>query len=101
MAPTRLSHVQRPLLALRDAGDRTMTARWIAHVLAALLLAGCAPTWQPPPGLSPAAQAQDQATGEEEGRQAAMAHTGSGTDAAVARIQTLSQCLEARGWRAR
>jgi hypothetical protein len=77
-----------------------MTMHRVARVLAVLLLAGCMPTWQPPPGMSPAAQAQDQAAGEAEGRPA-MAQTGSGTDAAVARRQTLSQCLEARGWRAR
>ena len=78
-----------------------MTMPRYARVLAVLLLAGCAPTWQPPPGLSPAAQAQDQAACEEEGRQAAIAQMGSEADAAVARSQTLSQCLEARGWRAR
>jgi DDE domain len=86
---------------LPDEGYLSMTMHRFPRVLAVLLLAGCAPTWQPPPGMSPAAQAQDQAACEEEGRQAAMAQTGSGTDAAVARIQTLSQCLEARGWRAR
>jgi hypothetical protein len=100
MAPARLSRVQRPL-ALRDAGYFVMIRHRFARVLAVLLLADCAPTWQPPPRLSQAAQAQDRAACEEEGRQAAMAQTGSGTDAAVARIQTLSQCLEAHGWRAR
>jgi hypothetical protein len=64
-----------------------------------LLLAGCAPTWQAPAGMSPATQAQDRAACEEAARQAAMAQTGSGTDAAAVRLQTLSQCLEARGWR--
>jgi hypothetical protein len=67
--------------------------------LAVLLLAGCAPTWQAPAGMAPAAQASDQAACEEEARQAAMTQTGSGADAAVARLQTLTQCLEARGWR--
>ena len=72
-----------------------------AYVLAVLLLAGCTPTWQAPAGLSPAAQASDQAACEEEARQAAMAQTGSGADAAVARLETLTHCLEARGWRLR
>ena len=67
--------------------------------LAVLLWAGCAPTWQAPAGLSPEAQASDQAACEEEARQAAMAETGTGADAAVAHMQTLTQCLEARGWR--
>jgi hypothetical protein len=70
-----------------------------ARVLTVLLLAGCAPTWQAPAGMAPAAQASDQAACEEEARQAAMTQTGSGADAAVARLQTLTQCLEARGWR--
>jgi hypothetical protein len=65
----------------------------------ALLLAGCAPTWQAPAGLTPAAQARDQAACEEEAWQAAMTQKGSGADAAVARLETLTQCLEARGWR--
>jgi hypothetical protein len=72
-----------------------------SYVLAILLLAGCAPTWQAPVGLSPAAQASDQAACEEEARQAAMAQTGTGADAAVARMATLTQCLEARGWQLR
>jgi hypothetical protein len=70
-----------------------------AMALTVLLLAGCAPTWQAPAGLSPEAQASDQAACEEEARQAAMAQTGTGADAAVAQMQTLTQCLEARGWR--
>ena len=68
-------------------------------MLAVLLLAGCAPTWQAPAGMSPEAQASDQAACEEEARQAAMAQTGTGADAAVARVETLTQCLEAHGWR--
>lgn len=69
-----------------------------AYVLAILLLAGCAPTWQAPAGLPPAAQASDRAACEEDARQAALAQTGTGADAAVAQMQTLTQCLEARGW---
>jgi uncharacterized lipoprotein YajG len=69
--------------------------------LAVLLLAGCAPTWQAPAGMSPAAQASDRAACEEDARQAAMAQTGTGADAEVARLETLTQCLEARGWRLR
>ena len=69
--------------------------------LTVLLVAGCAPTWQAPAGLSPAAQASDRAACEEEAGQAATAQTGTGADAAVARLQTLTQCLEARGWRLR
>jgi hypothetical protein len=71
----------------------------LAIMLAGLLLAGCAPTWQAPAGMSPEAQASDQAACEEEAQQAAMTQKGSGADAAVARLQTLTQCLEARGWR--
>jgi hypothetical protein len=67
--------------------------------LAVLLLAGCAQTWQAPAGMSPAAQASDRAACEEDARQAAAAQTGSGADAEVARLETLTQCLEARGWR--
>ena len=70
-----------------------------ACVLAVLLLVGCAPTWQAPAGMSPAAQASDRAACEEDARQAALAQTGTGADAAVARLETLTQCLEARGWR--
>jgi hypothetical protein len=62
-------------------------------------LAGCAQTWQAPAGMSPAAQASDRAACEEDARQAAAAQTGSGADAEVARLETLTQCLEARGWR--
>jgi hypothetical protein len=69
--------------------------------LAVLLLAGCAQTWQAPAGMSPAAQASDRAACEEDARQAAAAQTGSGADAEVARLETLTQCLEARGWRLR
>jgi hypothetical protein len=76
-----------------------MSINPLAMALTVLLLAGCAPTWQAPAGLSPEAQASDQAACEEEARQAAMAQTGTGADAAVARLQTLTQCLEARGWR--
>jgi hypothetical protein len=72
-----------------------------AYALVGLLLVGCAPTWQAPAGLSPAAQASDQAACEEDARQAAFAQTGTGADAAVARLETLTQCLEARGWRLR
>jgi len=72
-----------------------------ARVLAVLLLAGCAPTWQAPAGMSPAAQASDRAACEEDARQAAAAQTGTGADAEVARLQTLTQCLEAHGWRLR
>jgi hypothetical protein len=71
----------------------------LAIMLAGLLLAGCAPTWQAPAGLAPEAQASDQAACEEEARQVARAQTGTGADAAVTRMQTLTQCLEARGWR--
>jgi hypothetical protein len=78
-----------------------MSLHGFAIVLAVLLLAGCAPTWQAPAGLSPAAQASDQAACEEEARQAGMAQTGTGADAAVAQMATLTQCLEARGWRMR
>ena len=67
--------------------------------LTALLLAGGAPAWQSPVGLSPEAQASDRAACEEEARQAAMAQTGTGADAEVAWLQTLTQCLEAHGWR--
>jgi hypothetical protein len=70
-----------------------------ACALAVLLLAGCAPTWQAPAGMAPEVQASDQAACEEEARQVAMAQTGTGADAAVAQMQTLTQCLEARGWR--
>ena len=72
-----------------------------ACILALLLVAGCAPTWQAPAGLSPAAQASDQAACEDDARQAAIAQMGSGADAAVARLETLTHCLEARGWRLR
>ena len=72
-----------------------------AHMLAVLLLAGCAPTWQAPAGMSPAAQASDRAACEEEAQQAAAAQTGTGADAEVTRLQTLTQCLEAHGWRVR
>ena len=71
----------------------------LAIMLVGLLLAGCAPTWQAPAGMAPEAQASDQAACEEEARQAAMAQTGTGADVAVAQMQTLTQCLEARGWR--
>jgi hypothetical protein len=67
----------------------------------ALLLVGCAPTWQAPAGMSPVAQASDRAACEEDARQAAGAQTGTGADAEVTRLQTLTQCLEARGWRLR
>ena len=69
--------------------------------LAVLLLAGCTPTWQAPAGMSPAAQASDWDACEEDARQAATAQTGTGADAEVARLQTLTQCLEAHGWRLR
>jgi hypothetical protein len=72
-----------------------------ARVLAVLLLAGCAPTWQAPAGMSPAAQASERGVCEEDARQAALAQTGTGADAEVARLQTLTQCLEAHGWRLR
>jgi hypothetical protein len=73
----------------------------LSTTLAVLLLAGCAPTWQAPAGMSPEAQASDQAACEEEGREAQIAHQRSGTEAAVVRLETLTQCLEARGWRLR
>jgi hypothetical protein len=76
-----------------------MNIHRLSTTLAVLLLAGCAPTWQAPAGMSPEAQASDQAACEEQARQAAMAQTGTGADAAVAQMQTLTQCLEARGWR--
>lgn len=76
-----------------------MDMHGFARLLVVLLLVGCAPTWQAPAGMAPEAQASDQAACEEEARQAAMTQTGSGADAAVARMQTLTQCLEARGWR--
>jgi hypothetical protein len=76
-----------------------MNIHRLSATLAVLLLAGCAPTWQAPAGMSPEAQASDQAACEEQARQAAMAQTGTGADAAVAQMQTLTQCLEARGWR--
>jgi hypothetical protein len=76
-----------------------MNIHRLSTTLAVLLLAGCAPTWQAPAGMAPATQASDQAACEEEAREAAMTQKGSGTDAAVARMQTLTQCLEARGWR--
>ena len=66
-------------------------------MLAALLLAGCAPTWQAPAGMSPEAQASDQAACEEEARQAAMAQTGTGADAAVAQMLSFAQVLSAEG----
>jgi hypothetical protein len=69
--------------------------------LAVLLWAGCAQTWQAPAGMSPAAQASDRTACEEDARQAAAAQTGSGADAEVARLETLTQCLEAHGWRLR
>jgi hypothetical protein len=78
-----------------------MAIHRFAFVLAVLLLMGCTPTWQAPAGLSPAAQASDRDACEEEARQAAMAQTGTGADAAVARMVTLTQCLEARGWQLR
>jgi hypothetical protein len=68
-----------------------------ARVPAVLLLLGCAPTWQAPAGMSPATQASDRATCEEEARQAAAAQTGTGADAELARLEALTQCLEARG----
>jgi hypothetical protein len=71
----------------------------LAIMLAGLLLAGCAPTWQAPAGMSPEAQASDRAACEEEAGQAVVAQTGTGADTEVARLQTLTQCLEARGWR--
>ena len=52
----------------------------LAVTLAVLLLVGCAPTWQAPAGMSPAAQASDQAACEEDARQAAMARTHSTGD---------------------
>ena len=73
----------------------------LSTTLAALLWAGCAPTWQAPAGMAPAAQASDRAACEEEARQAAMAQTGTGADAELARMQTLTQCLEAHGWQLR
>jgi hypothetical protein len=76
-----------------------MNMHRFACALAVLLLAGCAPTWQAPAGLSPAAQASDWDACEEDARQAEMAQPGTDADAAVARLQTLTQCLEARGWR--
>ena len=78
-----------------------MDIHWFARVLAVLLLAGCAPTWQAPAGMSPAAQARDRAACEEDARQAALAQTGTGANAEIARLETLTQCLEAHGWRAR
>ena len=78
-----------------------MNMHRLARALSVLLLAGCAPTWQAPAGMSPAAQARDQAACEEDARQAAAAQTGSGADVEVARLQTLTQCLEAHGWRLR
>jgi hypothetical protein len=76
-----------------------MNMHRFARVLAVLLLAGCSPTWQAPAGMSPGAQASDWDACEEDARQAAMAQTGTGADAEVARLETLTQCLEARGWR--
>jgi hypothetical protein len=78
-----------------------MSIHGLAITLAVLLLAGCAPTWQAPAGMSPAAQASDRAACEEDARQAALAQTGSSADAEVARLETLTQCLEAHGWRVR
>jgi hypothetical protein len=78
-----------------------MAMHRFARVLAALLLMGCAPTWQAPAGISPATQATDQAACEEEAGQAAAAQTGTGADVELARLETLTQCLEARGWRLR
>jgi hypothetical protein len=72
-----------------------------ASVLAILLFTGCTTTWQAPAGMSPAAQASDRAACEEEARQAAVAQTGMGADAELARLATLTQCLEARGWQVR
>jgi hypothetical protein len=73
----------------------------LARVLAVLLLAGCAPTWQAPAGMSPAAQTSDRAACEEDARRAAAVQTGTGADAELARLQTLTQCLEEHGWRLR
>jgi hypothetical protein len=70
----------------------------LAMALTGLLLASCAPTWQAPAGMSPEAQASDRASCEEEARQAAMAQTGTGADAEVTRLQTLTQCSEGLGW---
>jgi hypothetical protein len=89
------------LTASGEEGEMRMALPRCARVLAVLLLAGCAPTWQAPAGLSPAAQASDRAACEEEARQAAAAaaaQTGTDTAAELARMQTLTQCLEARGW---
>jgi uncharacterized lipoprotein YajG len=94
---------------MTPADEATFIALWqqgasykaIAAALAVLLLAGCAQTWQAPAGTSPATQASDQAACEEEAQQAATVQVGTAAEAAVARQQTLSQCLEARGWRLR
>jgi hypothetical protein len=90
------------LTASCEEGYLLMEMPRVACVLAVLLLMGCAPTWQAPAGLSPAAQASDRAACEEDARQAAAVATAqTGTDTAVelARLETLTQCLEARGWR--
>ena len=94
-------HHVTPLMASGEEGYLSMNMHRFARVLAVLLLAGCSQTWQAPAGMSPEAQASDRAACEEEARQAAAAQTGSGTDAEVARLQTLTQCLEAHGWRVR
>jgi hypothetical protein len=89
------------LAASGAAGYLLMHMPRFACALAVLLLAGCAQSWQAPAGMSPATQASDRAACEQEARQAATAQVGTGTDAEVARQQTLTQCLEARGWRLR
>jgi hypothetical protein len=70
--------------------------RW--PLILALLLAGCVPIWQPPAGTTPAEQARDRATCEEEASQAAAAQPGSTADVELARMQTLNQCLAVHGW---
>jgi outer membrane biogenesis lipoprotein LolB len=78
-----------------------MTMPRFIRALAVLLLAGCAQTWQAPAGMSPATQASDREACEEEAWQAAAAQVGTGADAELARLETLMQYLEARGWRLR
>jgi hypothetical protein len=68
---------------------------WLRVLAGSGLLAGCVAPWQAPPGLSPMEQARDQAECQAQANQAAVGEAGM---AEVARLQALSQCLEARGW---
>jgi S-methylmethionine-dependent homocysteine/selenocysteine methylase len=65
-------------------------------VVLALLLAGCAAPWQAPAGTSPAEQARDW---DDCQAQAEQVTVGQAAQVDVVRMQTLTQCLEARGWR--